>query len=612
MKEIDGNAITIRDLLSNKKYGLDYYQREYKWQTKQVLDLIDDLMDAFKEHYDPAHDPEEVEDYGVYFLGSMVTSPGKGKTNIIDGQQRLTTLTLLLIYIHHNIEDNQEREMIAPLIKSRKARRNTFNIDVKERNVCMNRLYESEDLEIYCEYDDSSINIINRYKDVEERFKEACTETEEFDLTYFMDWLIDHVYLVEITAADEADAYVIFETMNDRGLSLTPAEMLRGYLLASIDNVDRRNKALTTWDERVGELRRLGKEEDADAIKSWLRSQHAETIRVNSRSSESSDFDLIGNEFHRWVQSARLGLKDGADYAGFIEREFDFYGRWYSEMRRASNSKVEGLDPFFYIHQNKFTLQYMAAMSPLTPFDSDATVICKLRTVATFIDCVLYRRIWNGRAISHSMMRVPMFRDVALNVRHLDEKALAETLCAILDQYQERFVENNFSLNAMNRPKIHQMLARMTDYIETQSAMGSSYVKYRNRGRSEGSYEIEHVLSQRHRADLPDFDYHRNKVGALVLLPGPVNASVGDMPYDEKRKRYLKENLLAASLHDLAHVNAPGFRRFKDKFKEDTCLDFKSYDVFDETAINERQELYRQLAMRIWSTDSIREAAGLA
>ena len=74
----------------------------------------------------------------------------------------------------------------------------------------------------------------------------------------------------EITAYSDKDAYTIFETMNHRGLSLTPADRLKGYLLANITDAPRRNSASGVWKERVGALIDIGKDEDADAIKSWL------------------------------------------------------------------------------------------------------------------------------------------------------------------------------------------------------------------------------------------------------------------------------------------------------------------------------------------------------
>ena len=60
-------------------------------------------------------------------------------------------------------------------------------------------------------------------------------------LPYFVDWLIENVHLVEITAHSDDDAYTIFETMNDRGLSLTATDMLKGYLLANINDPELRN-----------------------------------------------------------------------------------------------------------------------------------------------------------------------------------------------------------------------------------------------------------------------------------------------------------------------------------------------------------------------------------
>ena len=64
-------------------------------------------------------------------------------------------------------------------------------------------------------------------------------------------------------------AYTIFETMNDRGLS--------GHLLANITDADLRNAASSVWRDCVTELQNIGNEEDADALRGWLRSQHART-----------------------------------------------------------------------------------------------------------------------------------------------------------------------------------------------------------------------------------------------------------------------------------------------------------------------------------------------
>ena len=200
------------------------------------------------------------------------------------------------------------------------------------------------------------MNILARFQDIEEELPEALTGDA---LPYFADWLIENVHFVEITAYSDADAYTIFETMNDRGLSLTPTDMLKGYLLANITDSHRRNEASRVWRERVAALQQLGKEEDADAVKAWLRSQHAQTIRERKRGAQPRDFDLIGTEFHRWVRDHEepLRLTASLAFGRFIQEDFQFYSRWYERIRQAAEILTPGLEAIHYNAQNKFTLQ---------------------------------------------------------------------------------------------------------------------------------------------------------------------------------------------------------------------------------------------------------------
>ena len=79
------------------------------------------------------------------------------------------------------------------------------------------------------ELPESLANIMGRYADIDEYFPD---ELQGKSLPYFVDWLIENVHLVEITAYSDDDAYSIFETMNDRGKPLSPLDMLKAYLLA--------------------------------------------------------------------------------------------------------------------------------------------------------------------------------------------------------------------------------------------------------------------------------------------------------------------------------------------------------------------------------------------
>jgi len=107
MQEIQGKTKNIQELLSGTKYGIDYYQRE--WNTKQLSELLDDLTIRFFEDYREKHTTKDVANYGHYFLGSIVVSQVDDIRQVVDGQQRLTTLTLLLIYLNNQQKNNPNK-----------------------------------------------------------------------------------------------------------------------------------------------------------------------------------------------------------------------------------------------------------------------------------------------------------------------------------------------------------------------------------------------------------------------------------------------------------------------------------------------------------------------
>lgn len=602
-RSIDGKGRTIRELLSAKRYALDYYQREYKWETKQISELVVDLTNKFLESYDPKHERSAVEKYGHYFLGSIILSDKDGEKLIIDGQQRLTSLSLLLTYLHHHITDPNDKRLIAELIFSQKFGKKSFNIDVPERKECMEALlndkpFEGED------HAESVSNILNRYRDIEDQFSQLPDILTGKGLLHFVDWLIENVHLVEITAYSDEDAYTIFETMNDRGLSLTPTDMLKGYLLAKISDTDRRNRASREWRNWVGELQELGKEEDADCVKSWLRSQHADSIRERKGGAEPKDFDLIGTVFHRWVRDneKKLKLENSPDFARFIQEDFAFYARWYQRLRHAADEFTADLDVVFYNARHNFTLQYPVLLAPLRRDDGEGEIIRKARIVGTFLDILLARRIWNFQAIDYSTLQYAMFL-VMREIRQKSSAKTAEILAKKLKEEKQDFSANPaFRLHGRNGRQIHRMLARMTDYVETESGMPSRYLDYIHRSGKKG-YEVEHIWANHpewHKEEFThasDFDEYRNRFGGLLLLPKAFNASYGDLPYEKKLKHYNGQNLLARSLHEGAYDHNPGLKRFMKQSE----LRFVPHVEFKKADLDARQKLYRKLAEQIWN-----------
>ena len=612
MGNIDANPRTIRQLLKGVKYTIDYYQREYRWQSKQMLELVEDLTAKFVGEFNPMHARKQVANYAPYFLGSIIISDRDGAKYIVDGQQRLTSLTLLLIYLR-NIQG--ELNVVKPvsvdeLIYSEQFGEMSFNLDVDERAKGMEALFKCQPFDPNG-HSESVRNIVDRYGDISEAIPD---EINAFALPYFIDWLLERVYLVEITAYSDEDAYAIFETMNDRGLSLTPTEMLKGYLLANIEDSKQRTDAHGIWRDCLLRLNEAGREVEPDFFKNWLRSQYAQDIRERRKGAKAEDFDRIGTEFHRWLRdsSRGLGLVAGHDFARFIERDFDFYSRQYLRIVDASRKLVPGLERILYNAGHGFTLQNMLLLAPLRPDDSADDITRKLRLVAHFVDIRLTWRLWNYHSIAYNTMQYAMFL-VMRDIRGLPPQALAYQLRDLLNKEQERFVTNErLSMHQKNRRYLHRILARIADYVGTESGEESSYVKYVSEAVKD-RFEVEHIWADKfeehtdeffHRSDFSD---HRNRIGGLLLLPKSFNASYGAYPFEKKVEKYAHHNILAWSLNQNCYENHPGFKKFVAR----TGLLFRPYEHFKKANFDERGRLYCQIAERIWNPDDLLREVGV-
>jgi hypothetical protein len=613
VREIDGKAKTIRDVLKDQRYAVDYYQREYRWQRKQVEELITDLTDQFNDDYGASHPRSKVQDYGHYFLGSIILSQREGKTFIVDGQQRLTTLTLLLICLHLLQKGKPNRVKLDDLIYSERYGARAFNISVPDRDVAMEALFKGEPVDT-TDASESVQTIVDRYQDLEELLADGITEQA---IPYFSDWLIDNVHLVEIKASTDEDAYTIFETMNDRGLSLTPLDMLKGYLLANITDAHKRTEAAKVWSKRMEALKKLGKDEDSDAIKAWLRARYAQSVRERHQGAENRDFERIGTEFHRWVKDheQELGLLGPEDFFQFVHQKMAFYTRQYERLRQASLEPKQSLEPIYHVACWRFTLQYPLLLAAITPQDGEELIDQKFRIVATFLDILLARRAVNYLSMNFAALSYAIF-NVIKEVRGLSPDAMAGLLHKKLDEQGCDFNGTKdgtragfpaFGLNHWSKGYIKTILARMTVFLEQGSHMDGSLPKFFATGK--GRFEIEHIWADHPElhtdefASPADFAEVRNLIGGLLLLPKKFNASYGDLPYAEKVAQYFGQNLLARSLNPQTYQHHPGFIQFIQALG----LPFQPHPEFKPSDLQQRHQLYQKIAEQIWDPELLHE-----
>ncbi|NVJ92614.1 MAG: DUF262 domain-containing protein [Methylocystaceae bacterium] len=603
--KIEAKHRNLSEVLNEKKYTVDYFQREYSWAEKHIEELITDLTSAFLNEYSIGDSREKGENYNNYYLGPFVVSEKDGRRSIIDGQQRLTSLTLFLIYLNNLQKDLGTSETIEPMIFSEQRGNKSFNILVEERIECLESLFSTGTYNSNESDDSSTQNMAKRYQDIVKAFPE---EIKNDTFSFFIDWLKYNVIMVEIIAYSDENAYTIFETMNDRGLNLTSSEMLKGFMLSRFDDFDKRQKANTLWKNSMMLLHQYDKDEDQRFFQAWLRGQYADSIRPGKAGSKNEDFEKIGTRFHSWVRDnlVKVGLNthEGKEFETFIEKDFQFYLKAYLKILDAEENLTQELEHVYYIKRWGVapTLSYPLMLASLKLNDSDETIYKKINLVARYIETFVVRRSINFRQFSASSIRYTMY-SLVKEIRRKEIDELSIILSKKLNEMTEKLDGLiDFRLHGQNYRFVKFLLSRMTAYVENLAGIGTSFKTYYEPDTGK-PFEVEHIWADkfsRHKDEFEneaDFIYYRNYIGGLVLLPRGTNQSYGALPYSDKLKHYVKENLLVKSLCELSYENNPNFL----KLKTQNNLDFQAHTDFKKSDLNKRQELYQTICEHIWN-----------
>lgn len=218
----------IAEVLRLNNLSVPTYQRSYAWDNEQINEYWDDVMTAFSEGG------------SEYFLGTIVlTTDGRSsRMNIIDGQQRLATTSIMLAAIRNvfSQKDDQER---ANYIQSEylskrdlktastisKIYLNSDDMHFFQKRIIDNEYYQAKK-ESHCHIELALTVFASK---LDQYATEKGSQWAE-SLSEFVEYLDDKIKVVTLKVLNDSDAYVIFETLNDRGADLTIADLLKNYL----------------------------------------------------------------------------------------------------------------------------------------------------------------------------------------------------------------------------------------------------------------------------------------------------------------------------------------------------------------------------------------------
>ena len=605
--KIEATDTNINTLLKGKKFTIDYFQREYRWQGKHISLFVEDLTSTFLKSYNPEHKRPEVSNYQNYYLGPVVFSenPDNGKKSIIDGQQRITSITLFLIYLNHLQKDLEQKVAISELVFSEKFGEKSFNMTDEIREPCFKSLFEYGEYTIKSDDDETVQNMVERYEDIEQSFPEELTQNA---LPFFIDWFIENVVIVEITAYSDENAYTIFETMNDRGLNLTPTEMLKGYVLSKITDKDQRNEINELWKNEIQKLHEYGETTDQSFFQAWFRGKYAVSIRPGKAGSEDKDFEIIGSRFHNWFKDnykLLFKLKTSDDFYNYFKSQFPFFVKWYLIIWHAQTDFDSSMPHANYISQWGIaeSLQNPLLLASINFEDDNNTIQKKIDFVSRYIETFTVRRAINYRKFGQTSIKYTMF-NVIKRIRSNDTITLGTNLSNEIENIPENWNKVcNFGLHGQNRKFVKHLLSRISSYLDNLVGKDTTYAAYHHPNGKQ--FEIEHIWADKfneHRYEFDqenDFQKWRNLIGALILLPQGTNQSFNSDKYEDKIEHYLKENTYAQTLNSIYYLKNPNF--LKSEIIQ--SLDFKPHVQFKKDDIEERQKLLQRICENLWSVD---------
>lgn len=612
-----------------QKFVLPTYQRDYKWEKKHLQELLADIQEAFLATWKPAHGRDDVLGYPPYFLGTIITTQvEQGAKAIVDGQQRITTLALILTFVHRASKQNPDTSIspVDQLIRRKVAGRSQFNLDMDDTRRKLFELLvdgpaDEDDLEAAVEsipnIDPGSKQLWVLFQCISTLISSEITTNQL--LPSFFDYLTECVYLFEIGVPREQDGHKVFVTMNDRGLKLGPIDLLKGFLLSSISGNEANRAAHGIWNTSLNQLRELGSDEDSNFFKTWLRAKYSRSIRGKNRGDTPKDFELIGDSYHRWVMENKeiVGLRNSDDFTNFLKDQLRFYVDIYIRVKQFEREFDPAYPHVYYNGKRDLTMQSMVALSAISSTDVAADVEKKLRAVSYYLDYLATVRYLNGKENTYDNVRDIMF-ELALKVRNLSTEKLRALLTSLIDSERDSLDSlKNCSYESLKRQDLLHFLARVADYLEARVEVSTKvgFKNYADRALESRTMDIEHLLASdmgKVNADLATgsrstfistlvFNEKRHSLGGLILLPRGRNRSMKDMSYSEKLARYSGENVLAQTLTRNFYLNQPNWT----KFALETGIDCSAIEHADSEAIDRRTELYLTIARKVWNREEL-------
>jgi hypothetical protein len=581
-QRIESDDLSIGDVFKDF-YAVPDYQREYVWSDEEVEQLLVDINTEFSSN---GSQPSE------YFIGSIVVTPNdEGTYDLIDGQQRVTTLFILLCAIRDRLREleGEEPDHLKKMIRDsdlddrgRDVYRYRVDLQYEDATGILQKIGASEESESGQPATRSVENILDALK-----FCRSFLESEFGDsadqVRIFYSYLHRQVKLIRVITRSVAHALKVFETINDRGVGLDSMDLLKNLMFMSATR-DQFDKLKEEWKKLIDLLH--GKEKPLRFLRYFIFATY--------------DVDrLREDQIYSWfVSNASLcGYDD--DPVGFVQ---ELHGAAAAYVRFVDGLDVTGKENRYLQNLRRLSgaaRQHLILLLAGSHLDPDRFLILTREIENLFFAYIITReptREFEGR-FAQWALELRQIRDDANAFGEFIANRMAASRRALAQRFHLAFAE--FAQGMTQQYRLRYVLGKLTQFADEQAWGAEQHADLSTYTQSK--VEVEHILPQNPSTlvlndfDKPDeYTDYVGRLGNLCLLEKTINASVGNGLFKEKQAAYRQSGfLLTKSLGERVQVGS------------NTAVDrvarrLPAFETWSSKDIAARQRFLAELASEVW------------
>lgn len=586
MQTVHSQDLSISKVLQSF-YVVPSYQREYVWQQEQVELLLSDILEELGNGA-AAEAPE-------YFIGSIVVCPGEdGTYELIDGQQRMTTVYVALCAIRDHMQELglQPPGALAPQIAALSTDSNgndTFRyrleLQYEDSFGFLGVLASGQGKERAQgqKLTRSTENLLSTYATTLRFLRQEFGSNAEA-IRRFYGYFTNRVKLIRIETEDVAKALKVFETINDRGVGLDSMDLLKNLLFMRSDRATF-EKLKERWKELQDIIFQM-REKPLRFLRYFVVSRY-------------DVLELREDQLYAWLTKNEALCGYGKDPLGFA-RELVAAAQAYANF-------IGGRDEQGQPHPRLQSLQFLSgrlrmhliillAGRHLEKHQTDRL----LKEIENLFFCFLITRE-HTRTIDNHLSRWAMDLRKVKGDQQLEDfiaSSTARQRTALAQRFSEEV--GRLSADSVAKYRLMYVMAKLTQQIEVDAFGENESTQWLDKFTG-GGFEIEHVMPQLPSSEaLSEFGAAASSdvvqaLGNLVLVEKSINASLGNRPYSQKREVYRQSRLLLT--RSLAE---------RPKVGQNTRIDgaVANLPVFDRwtgSEVRARHKHLVELARRVWN-----------